>query len=248
LTELNNATLVELTSLNISQNTITNITPLENMEKLKTLYAFRNNIQDITPLESSKNMMVVNLNNNNIQDIAALKNHTSLNSLQLSDNQIIDLSPIGAFVDNIGSFKAENQQFSLPERAVVKGSTKFEIPNPIIAPNGEAFDEITPENGTYDQNSKTISWEGLNDSVTERRFTFGDSNGEFSGEVTQPIKWVDTEITLSLNDEIEVVGGHVITVDETGTKLTLPEDLPSGTTLEVIDVSGENYATGADGL
>lgn len=240
--------LTELTSLNISQNTITNITPLKNMEKLKALYAFGNNIQDISSLEPLKNIMELNLNNNNIRDIAALERHTSLNSLQLSDNQIIDLSPIGAFVDNLMTFKVENQQISLPERAVVKGSTKFGMANPIIAPNGETLDEITPNDGTYDQNSKTISWEGLNDSVTERTFTFGDPNSAFSGEVTQPIKWVDAEVTLPLNDETEVAGGQIVKVDETGTQLMLPEDLPSGTTLKVIDVSGENYVTGAEGL
>ncbi|MEI6138260.1 MAG: leucine-rich repeat domain-containing protein [Mariniphaga sp.] len=83
-----------LTSLNLSDNKISDITPLSGLRTLKILNLIGNNISDISSLKELNNIQDLNLNHNQIIDISPLRNLTNIVSLSLADNQISDISPL----------------------------------------------------------------------------------------------------------------------------------------------------------
>ena len=83
-----------LESLDLSSNSITDITPLKNLKKLYYLNLSGNEITDITPLKNLKKLYYLDLSCNVITDITALTNLTNLEVLELSENQIKDITPL----------------------------------------------------------------------------------------------------------------------------------------------------------
>ena len=86
--------LTALTHLELHNNSITDISPLRNMTALTTLYLSNNSITDISPLEGLTSLTHLYLVNNSITDISPLEGLTSLPSLYLSNNSITDISPL----------------------------------------------------------------------------------------------------------------------------------------------------------
>ena len=84
--------LVNLESLNLSENFISDISPLQYLSKLRILYiddcgecGGDNTVTDISPLSGLANLEEVDFWNNNVTDIAALsgKNNFSLVGMTL---------------------------------------------------------------------------------------------------------------------------------------------------------------------
>ena len=86
--------LTSLTGLDLSFNSISNISALKNLTSLTGLDLSANSISDITPLEGLTKLKTLNLWNNSVSDIAALDDLTSLTILYLSYNSISDLSSL----------------------------------------------------------------------------------------------------------------------------------------------------------
>ena len=88
--------LTNLTSLDLGNNQITDIKPLESLSSLTSLDLGNNQIIDIThnqirdikPLASLTNLTVLDLNHNRISDIKPLESLTKLIRLNLSGNPI----------------------------------------------------------------------------------------------------------------------------------------------------------------
>ena len=88
--------LTNLTSLDLGNNQITDIKPLESLTSLTSLDLGNNQIIDIThnqirdikPLASLTNLTVLDLNHNRISDIKPLESLTKLIRLNLSGNPI----------------------------------------------------------------------------------------------------------------------------------------------------------------
>ena len=85
---------INLTSLDLSENTIVDVSYLSSLTELKTLYLNNNQISDISPLENLTSLKYLRLYNNQIKDISPLENLTSLTYLYLNNNQISDISPL----------------------------------------------------------------------------------------------------------------------------------------------------------
>ncbi|MCY3744268.1 MAG: cadherin domain-containing protein [Candidatus Poribacteria bacterium] len=86
--------LSTLTNLNLQNNSITDIAPLEDLTTLTWLYLNNTSISDISALEDLTSLTYLNLGNTSISDISALENLTSLTSLFLSDTSISDISAL----------------------------------------------------------------------------------------------------------------------------------------------------------
>ncbi len=100
-TDLNNvdtvASFTTLKNLDLGFNQITTIPPLSTLVNLEFLSLSENDISDVTPLLSinSSSIYEVNLNKNNISDVAPLSNLKSyIPTLDLEENHIIDFSPL----------------------------------------------------------------------------------------------------------------------------------------------------------
>ena len=86
--------LTSLKALDLSFNSISNISALKNLTSLTGLDLSANSINDITPLEGLTKLKTLNLWNNSVSDIAALEDLTSLTILYLSYNSISDIKPL----------------------------------------------------------------------------------------------------------------------------------------------------------
>ena len=86
--------LTALIELRIYDNSIRDISPLENLTSLTTLYMYGNGISDISPLKHLTNLTALTLSYNSISDISPLKNLTKLKSLSLHVNPLSDISPL----------------------------------------------------------------------------------------------------------------------------------------------------------
>ncbi len=88
--------LTQLTSLNLGGNKISDITPLKSLTNLTWLYLGFNQISDITPLPSLTNLSWLYLNNNKIGDIKPLQSLTKLTEIFVNNNQISDIKPLAS--------------------------------------------------------------------------------------------------------------------------------------------------------
>ena len=86
--------LTNLTKLELGFNSIIDISPLENLTNLTTLELFSNSISDISPLENLTNLTTLDLGFNSIIDISPLENLTNLTTLDLSGNNMSDISSL----------------------------------------------------------------------------------------------------------------------------------------------------------
>ena len=84
-----------LEKLRLGNNNISDVTPLENLIELVELWLDNNNISDVTPLAELTQLVLLDLSNNNISDVTPLAELTYLTwLLQLSNNNISDVTPL----------------------------------------------------------------------------------------------------------------------------------------------------------
>ena len=86
--EAANLKLSSLTELDLDDNQISDIKPLESLTNLTQLDLDANQISDIKPLESLTNLTLLFLENNQISDIKPLESLTKLTDLYLNGNPI----------------------------------------------------------------------------------------------------------------------------------------------------------------
>ncbi len=98
--------------LNLSVNSIDDISPLINLVKLKRLKLSYNRISDVTPLTRLTNLELLWLEGNNISDISPIAGLKNLKELNVSKNKIRDISVLaelkGLFVLAIGNNPVED--------------------------------------------------------------------------------------------------------------------------------------------
>ncbi len=86
--------LTGLESLDLWQNQIVDVGPLDSLPNLKRLRMSWNQIVDVSPLASLSRLVELALGNNEIADVSPLASLTRLERLYLPDNQIVDLTPL----------------------------------------------------------------------------------------------------------------------------------------------------------
>lgn len=80
-----------ITSLDLTNENISNISGLENFIHLKSLDLSYNEIKDLSPITRLDEIENLNLSHNQIEDVSYISNFVNLKELNLSDNQISDL-------------------------------------------------------------------------------------------------------------------------------------------------------------
>ena len=83
-----------LISLDLSQNTISDITQISGMNNLSYLSLSNNMIADFTPLSALTSLKTLDISKNLASDISALSTLGHLNELKADNNQITDFSPV----------------------------------------------------------------------------------------------------------------------------------------------------------
>jgi len=86
--------MTSLTTLHLSGNQISDLTPLANLTNLEVLILGRNRISDLTPLANLTNLTQLDMCGNRIGDLTPLSNLTNLEQLCLVQNRISDLAPL----------------------------------------------------------------------------------------------------------------------------------------------------------
>ena len=90
---------LNLVDFNLGQNPITDISPIQNLEKITGLSFWGCRITDISPLQNLRNLRGFLLGYNQIEDITPLSNLTNLEHVDLARNRIKDYSPLANLVN-----------------------------------------------------------------------------------------------------------------------------------------------------
>ena len=94
--------------LDLGNNQISDIKPLESLTNLTWLNLNNNQINDIKPLEFLTNLTRLGLDNNQISDIKPLEFLTNLNGLFLTNNQISNIKPLASLTNLIRLYLDNN--------------------------------------------------------------------------------------------------------------------------------------------
>ena len=87
--------LTNLTYLDVSQNILTDITPLAGLTALEVLSIHQSAVVDLTALQNLTALRQLDLSFNSIEDVTPLTGLTALQELNLSNNQISNIRIIG---------------------------------------------------------------------------------------------------------------------------------------------------------
>ena len=121
------AELTNLTNLIFVRNNITDLSPLAGLTNLKELDLLGNNITDLTPLTGLKNLTSLWLEANNISDLTPLTGLTNLGELWLSGNNISDITPL-AGLTNLGVLYLLDNPITASQKAILEEA----LPNTTI--------------------------------------------------------------------------------------------------------------------
>ena len=83
-----------LTSIEILEGAVANLTPISNLTKISRLNLYQNNVRSIEPISGLFNLEYLDLGSNMISDISSLENINSLEFLDISENKISNIYPI----------------------------------------------------------------------------------------------------------------------------------------------------------
>ena len=101
--------LTNLYNLYLGGNQISDISPLLSLTNLYGLFLGENQISDISPLASLTGLTFLVLHHNQISDISALSSLTNLRVLRLEGNQINDISALSSLTNLNKLYLWENQ-------------------------------------------------------------------------------------------------------------------------------------------
>ena len=103
--------LNSLEHVNLSTNLISDISTLSGLTNLKWLKLFKNQISDVSPLANLNRLEALDLSVNLISDISALSGLTNLKWLSLDENQISDVAAL-AKLTNLTNLQLSDNQIS----------------------------------------------------------------------------------------------------------------------------------------
>ena len=221
-----------LTSLRLAHNKIIDISPLANLTNLTELTLDGNKISDVSALSGLTNLTELYLGwgpyGNEITDIGPLSNLINLTKLDLTNNHISDLSSLSKLT-NLKNLWVNKQTITGPEvtsvgpNVTVINMIKGIDSNPIAIANGDGY--------TYDSENNSVIFTGISEDCDKsygfnQNVTIGQTAIEFSGSVTQKVKYNKNEFTSTFNidrnnDAHMKIGTLDLKYDSTANKLTL---------------------------
>ena len=103
--------LTNLRRLDLDDLQISDVSPLKDLTNLTYLDLDGNQISDLSPLSTLRNLTELDLDGNEVSDLSPLSVLTNLIELDLHDNQISDVSPLSTLV-NLTVLDLRNNQIS----------------------------------------------------------------------------------------------------------------------------------------
>ncbi len=138
------ALLSEVTSLNLADSYVTNISGLEYCTALQSLELQGNAISNISPLANIGTLEYLDLRSNNIQSVPNLSNLTSLQTLRISQNYIKEISGLAGL--NITDLDISyNQVSDIKSLSTILNLSELDISYNQVSDISalEALDELT---------------------------------------------------------------------------------------------------------
>ncbi len=86
--------LINLLSLSLDNNQVSNLSPLRNLTQLQQLWFNGNQVSSLSPLQNLVNLNRIDCSYNQISNLTPLQNLTNLARLGLANNVINDLGPL----------------------------------------------------------------------------------------------------------------------------------------------------------
>ena len=241
LTGLEYAT--NLTELDLTFNSVTDISAISGLTKLTKLDLDGNNIMDISAIEDLTNLTWLNLWDNNVTDISAVSGLTKLTHLNLHGNNILDISAIEDLTNLTWLDLGDN---NITDISAVSGLTKLESLDlrgnnisdlaPLVANTGLGWGNVL----VITQNPlSSLSINTHIPTLQQRRVTVS-----FDAVVEQP---VDTTPTVNIPDsnlraKIETVLGKASGAPITTTDIATLTEL-NADSANISNLTGLEYAT-----
>ncbi|EAG1723153.1 hypothetical protein BBW79_12380, partial [Listeria monocytogenes] len=215
------AELDGITGFTATNKGIVDISGVENLTNLSSLYLNVNQISDISPVSNLTKLDWLLLYNNQISDISPLSNLTELYYLDLNKNEISDISPLSNLT-NLSYLNLDNQSISASK---VKWNDPLSVTNSIKDNNGNLIAPSSISNqGSY--TDPTITWTGLTNTTQQVTYkwnqsvTIGSSTTAFTGTVSLTVE--KNEQYYNVNFDID---GQITTeLVEAGELVTRPQD------------------------
>lgn len=118
--------LSTITHLGLTQNRISDIAPLANLGMLEELWIGGNTIADISPLALLTNLSLLFLSDNAISDLTPLQELTALTDLNVSLNDVTSIEPLSGLVELKSLTVGPNPAFD-GDLSVVPGFPQLEF-------------------------------------------------------------------------------------------------------------------------
>jgi Leucine-rich repeat (LRR) protein len=100
-----------LTKLNLIGNKISDLSPIAELRKLRTLHLSSTNVSDLTALGGLENLTYLNLSENKVSDLTALAVLENLTYLDLSRTSVSDLTALGR-LENLTDLNLSQNEIS----------------------------------------------------------------------------------------------------------------------------------------
>ena len=94
LADLTKLTSIKLTSIKLTNNKVTDLTPLAGLPALNNMGVSYNSVADLTPLAHINTLRSLGLAKNQISDLTPLAGLTFLSTVDVSENLVSDLTPL----------------------------------------------------------------------------------------------------------------------------------------------------------
>ncbi|MCL2071122.1 MAG: leucine-rich repeat domain-containing protein [Oscillospiraceae bacterium] len=200
--------LVRLESLNLGYNHfITNLTPLSGLVNLRVLDLCRNRIINLAPLSGLTNLERLFLNSNQISNITPLSGLTRLKGLSLSDNQITNTAPVNTLIWLEWLFLNNNRISNIAPLNELGFLTRLDLSDNQIS-NIAALAEMSIHY-LYLRNNRIISIEPLRNSFLLHELDL--SNNQISS--VAPLSMHHLEILLLQDNQISDVSSLTGLID-----------------------------------
>lgn len=169
------ADLAGLTSVDCSDDGVSDLTGVEHLTSTTALNLARNPLTGLEPLSGLTAVTSLDLSGTGLESVAALTGLTSLQTLAVTDNLLSDLSPLGG-IDSLGTVQAIGQKLTMsdtPGGVSVSAPTVITVEGTTIAAGAPEGATATPEGARFTL-AGTYTW----------KFSSGDYTGVFTQRAT----------------------------------------------------------------
>ncbi len=192
--------LTTLTDLNLGGNSISNISALSGLTKLTELDLWSNSISNISALRGLTKLTTLNLSDNSISNVSALERLTALTYLYLSDNPISDYGPLRkllAAIDEIEEHQGLTLDINIPPVFTEGTSTRRYVAE--YTPSGQDIgDPVSATDANKD--SLSYSLEGTDADA----FSINSSTGQLQTSAALHYQTKSSySVTVSVDDGYE---------------------------------------------